>query len=577
MKRKLLSYLLIMSLFLCGLPAKTGSAEGYKYAVEGEDEKGRYVINISPKFNASHYINGYCFSDMSYYNRAGATWMICTVTNVSDVARDVVLTDIHIYDDTGMEMTCLGGIIGDLEPGESTQFNASATSSSIVDAYDYTMTFAQSDYLDPDEEITIKKGVVCTSHEIKENDTVTLICEESDEGVVYQWFWSDNGYSGGGNRIEGANGRKLILPNVSLEQYGLYYYCQINKKGVIEYTDRFELVITPVTTPKPTAGASPSPTVADSPEPTVEPTVKPTAEPTVKPTVKPTEKPTEKPTTEPTEKPTAEPDETPGPSPLITPDATAVPDFDTSPEPAVSPDITASPEQPFRPSPDPSPSGMPDTTSGPSPAPEGSPSPEPSPATSPQVSFLLKVKKIRVQQTSNLKAKLTWKKITADKIAVLRAEKKSGPYRIIKQFSGDKTSYTDKTAKRGKTYYYKIVAHNGDLQVQLSQKDLTVKKITVSYLISPVISVKKGNSSGQKYVQIFLQKYEGQYADIYMKAGGRFQKLAMKKRTIRAYRKKYRFRYRSGGVTLYFRVRTYQIVKGRKRISPYSKTVKIEI
>ena len=195
---------------------------------------------------------------------------------------------------------------------------------------------------------------------------------------------------------------------------------------------------------------------------------------------------------------------------------------------------------------------------------------------------VLQVKKLRVQQTTGLKVKFTWEKVALDnilpdKITVLRAKKKSGPYFIMKQFSIWYTSYTDENVKCGKTYYYKVVAHNGDLQTPLSQKDLTVKKITISYLISPVISISKGTSGGQKYVQVFLQKYEGQYANIYMKSNGRFQKLAMKKRTIQSYRKKYRFRYRNGGITLYFRVRTYQIVKGRKRVSPYSKTVKIKI
>lgn len=249
-----------------------------------------------------------------------------------------------------------------------------------------------------------------------------------------------------------------------------------------------------------------------------------------------------------------------------------------SPKPTASPITTATPEQPSSPAPIESPSPVPGETDNPGFAPEESPLPGASPsAEPPQDTTLLKVKKIKVQQTAGLNAKIVWEKIAADKIAVLRAEKKDGPYHIINQFSGDKTSYTDKTVKRGKTYYYKVVAHNGDLQAQLSREDLTVKKITVSYLIPPVISVKKGNSGGQKYVQIFLQKYEGKYADIYMKSNGRFQKLATKKRTIRAYRKKYRFRYRRGGVTLYFRVRTYQTVRGRKQISPYSKTVKIEI
>ena len=734
MKRKLLSYLLVLTLLFCSLPVKIGSAADYKYAVEGED----YVLNVSSKFNAPHYINGYCFSDMSYYERYGQTWMICTVTNVSDVARDITFPDIHIYDDTGIQITGLGGIIDPLEPGQSVQLNASATFTGIIDAYDYTMTFSPEDTLNPNEEITIKKGIICTSHEIKENDTVTLICEESDEGVEYQWFWSIN-KNGGGNMIQGANDRRLTLSNVSLEQFGRYYYCQINKKGKIEYTDRFGLMITSVTTPKPITGSMSKnksdvnalnaiiaeqkalgATISedlDSDEydwaadgrliaidwvgknlqgnlslqglPQLVAVICNKNQLTGLDVSKNTilrslwcslnqltsldisnsilltnlncsanqltslnlssntaltslgcndnhltsldisnnialielqcvmnnltsldvsnnialtslwcdrnsltsldvsnnvaltslNCTANRLTSLDVSSNTALTELRCSICPLASLDVsnntrltvlectnnlltsldvskctaltTLTCDEDvvvTGRSDSVTPDMTASP------------------------SPEAGPSASP-----PQEQILLKVKKIKVQQTTDLKAKLTWEKITSDKIVVLRAEKRSGAYRIIKQFSGSQTSYTDKTAKRGKTYYYKVVAHNGDLQVQLNQIDLTVKKITIGYLIPPVITIKKGTSGGQKYVQVFLQKYEGQYADIYMKSSGDFQKLVMKKRTIQSYRKRYRFRYRKGGVTLYFRARTYKIVKGRKRVSPYSKTVKIKI
>ncbi|MCI8379615.1 MAG: hypothetical protein HFH72_14055 [Lachnospiraceae bacterium] len=568
-KSKLLVGLLILSLLLCGLPSKSCSAAEYKYAIEGED----YVLNVSPKFNAPHHVNGYCFDDMSYYWRGGQTYMICTVTNISDVARDVILPEIYLYDDTGMNIGKIGGILTDLKPGESAQFNASTTQRGIVDAYDYTIIFSPGDYLDSDGEIIIKRGVICTSHEIKENDTVTLLCEESDEGVVYQWFWSEN-RSGGGTMIQGANDRRLVLSNVSLWQYGQYYYCQINKNGVIENTDRFELIIKPLETPKPTASPTPEPTASPTPSPAVADSPVPDA--TAEPTVKPTEASTAPPSAEPTAK--ASPSPPSVPDIIVIPDTPSVPVSSASPEPTASPDITPSPEPSSVPSPTVSPSVMPDIAASPSPVPETSPSPEPSQTASPsQYQTAITVRKLKVRQTVDLKAKLTWEKTTVDNIIILRAEKKNGSYRIINQISGNRTSYTDNKVKRGKTYYYKVAAYNGDLQAQIRLTGLKAKRIRISYLISPVVTITKGNSGGQKYVQIFLRKCEGQYADIYMKTKRHYKKLAVKKRTIQSYRKRYRFRYRRGGVTLYFRVRTYRRVKGKKQVSPYSKTVKIKI
>ena len=797
---------------MCGLPAKTSSATDYKYAVE---EDG-YLFNTSSKFSEPHYVNGYCFSKLSYYEHDKRTVLLCTVTNVSDVTRGETLPEIYIYDDTGMVIIHFGGIIGNTKPGDSVLLNAGVTTTGIVDAYDYAISFSPEDTLNSDKEIAIKKGIICTSHEVKENDSVTLICEESDEGVEYQLFWSIN-KSGGGNMIQGANDRRLILSNVSLEQSGRYYYCQINKKGKIEYTDRFELVVTSMATSKPALSPTPRP----FPTAVASPTPKVSAEPTVRPTIEPTETPTTNPTEGSISKNKRDVNalnaiiaEQKALGATISEDLDSdeyvwtkdgrliavkwaeknlqgslsfqelsqllvlvcdnnqLTDLDVSSNTAltvlwctsnqltaldigsnrvlaelicndnqlaaldvsknmelkvlgcndnqltslnisnnmvletlecsgnqltsldisgritliellcndnqltgldVSNDIslkrldctdnsltsldissntaltslycsdnhltgldvsnnTALAElrcfNNYLTSLDVSKNtvlaklycegnqltgldvsnntaltnlgcyanqltsldvsnctalinlncdkdvivtGRPDLI-----VPASSPEPIESPA-------VLQVKNFGVQQTTSLKAKLTWEKVTLDnmtldRITVLRAEKKSGPYFIVKQFFGSScTSCIDENVERGKTYYYKVAAHSDDSQAQLFQTDLTVKKITIGYLIPPVITIKKGTSGGQKYVQIFLKKYEGQYADIYMKSSGRFQKLAMKKRTIRSYRKRYRFRYRKGDVTLYFRVRTYRIVKGRKRISPYSKIVKIKI
>lgn len=72
------------------------------------------------------------------------------------------------------------------------------------------------------------------------------------------------------------------------------------------------------------------------------------------------------------------------------------------------------------------------------------------------------VSKLKVKKQSKNNAKVTWKKVGgAKKYTVYRATSKKGKYKKI----GTSTSgsYTDKKAKKGKTYYYKVVtnAYNG--------------------------------------------------------------------------------------------------------------------
>lgn len=59
------------------------------------------------------------------------------------------------------------------------------------------------------------------------------------------------------------------------------------------------------------------------------------------------------------------------------------------------------------------------------------------------------------------KASVTWAKVeNADKYVVYRAVKKNGKY--TKKTTTARTSYADKTVKKGKTYYYKVKAYNTD-------------------------------------------------------------------------------------------------------------------
>ena len=76
--------------------------------------------------------------------------------------------------------------------------------------------------------------------------------------------------------------------------------------------------------------------------------------------------------------------------------------------------------------------------------------------------------------------KVTYNKVAgAKKYVIYRADKKNGKYKQIG--STKKTTYTDKKAKKGKTYYYKVVATGtnavkADLKVTSAVKKIKVKK-----------------------------------------------------------------------------------------------------
>lgn len=81
-------------------------------------------------------------------------------------------------------------------------------------------------------------------------------------------------------------------------------------------------------------------------------------------------------------------------------------------------------------------------------------------AITPQYYSGLDVPEATVKSTKAKAVKLTWNKMKkADGYKILRATKPDGKYSVIKTINSYKTtSFTDKNAKKGKTYYYKVVA-----------------------------------------------------------------------------------------------------------------------
>lgn len=83
--------------------------------------------------------------------------------------------------------------------------------------------------------------------------------------------------------------------------------------------------------------------------------------------------------------------------------------------------------------------------------------------------------------TSKHTAVLRWKKVSnATGYKIYRADKKNGPYRLIKTVKGaKKIKYTDKNVKKRNTYYYKIVPYKSAGNSTILGKFSSVKKIKV--------------------------------------------------------------------------------------------------
>lgn len=98
-------------------------------------------------------------------------------------------------------------------------------------------------------------------------------------------------------------------------------------------------------------------------------------------------------------------------------------------------------------------------------------------------------------------------------------------------------------------------------------------------LKKPVISVKKKEKQGIRYLSIKVKKYEGKYAQIYLKKKkkGKFKRLTLRYKRIKRYKGVFKVQYRKKHRTLYIKVRTYKGKKKKKVYSKFSKTIRIRV
>ncbi len=297
---------------------------------------------------------------------------------------------------------------------------------------------------------------------------------------------------------------------------------------------------------------------ATLPEPSPEETLPPEVTETILPEV------SISPTPEETEKP--ETSASPTPEESKKPETSASPEVSTSPTPTESkkPETSASSEVSTSPTPE-------ETEK-----PETSASPEvPSQTNISNVSNQVTNNQVQIQNVTTNYIQLTWKAQGDCEYHIYRSKKKAGVYQCVKIVKGGGT-YKDHQAKRGQTYYYKIMAVNADGS-HTSLDEIKPIKVTAAWLMKPVISAKKGVYDGRKGVQITLKKYQGKYAVIEGKWGGKYKKIPIRQGTIKSYKAKYRLAYGSQKGTISLRIRTWEKINGKKRYSAYSNVVRLKV
>ena len=267
------------------------------------------------------------------------------------------------------------------------------------------------------------------------------------------------------------------------------------------------------------------------------------------------------------------------------PKESAKPETSASPSASASakPEVTESAKNTAEPTKKPKETAKPETSASPSASASAKPenpgstmqSPVPSQTNISNISNQVTNNQVQIQNVNTNYIQLTWKAQGGCEYHIYRSKKKAGVYRCVKVIKGG-GSYKDRQAKRGQTYYYKIMTVNADGS-HVSLDEIKPIKVTAAWLVKPVISVKKGIYNGRKGVQITLKKYQGKYALIEGKWSGKYKKIPIRKGTIKSYKAKYRLAYGSQRGTISLRVRTWEKTGGKKRYSAYSNVVKMKV
>lgn len=218
--------------------------------------------------------------------------------------------------------------------------------------------------------------------------------------------------------------------------------------------------------------------------------------------------------------------------------------------------------------------------------PTNPPSVTESPVTSPQVNdrdesakYQNKVSGLQIQMKGTRQVKLSWKPVkNSSWYEIYRSTQRNLGYKRIK-IVVEKNTWTDKTVKKGRKYFYKIRAGIGMGENFTYGAFSFVKRIKLPWCMTPKVTYTKGVApNNEKCLFISLKQYEGTHVEIYVrKKGEKYQPLLLRDNRIKSYQGVFCLTYSKGGQSLFCKVRTYSYQGKKKRYSRFTKTKKVRL
>ena len=143
--------------------------------------------------------------------------------------------------------------------------------------------------------------------------------------------------------------------------------------------------------------------------------------------------------------------------------------------------------------------------------------------------------------------------------------------------TGTRCTFIDTNIKPNRTYYYKVIPYTLQNGEKISGTASNRRRV-LSRIMAPVLTVqRKTTPDGQRFLRITLLKYQGRYADIYIRKNNKkYTLLQLKNDNIKKQKKTFDLRYTFRKATIGIKVQTFQNKK-RSNGSFYSRETIIQI
>lgn len=115
----------------------TNSVESYAEILDDGSK-----LNVSDKLSETKTFKNFEISNIQLTAVDGQSRILADVKNVGASKSEMTFIDIVILDRDGNEITTIGGVIGEVEAGATTQLNASATTD-FANAYNFEIKAAE--------------------------------------------------------------------------------------------------------------------------------------------------------------------------------------------------------------------------------------------------------------------------------------------------------------------------------------------------------------------------------------------------------------------------------------------------